>query len=148
MRVIKKPYKVLIVDDEELYTELLKNYLQEIEKDSFAISTATKPEDALSLLKSETFDILITDLLMPRISGEDLVKEAKDSSKGTQVIVVSGADALHKAVGTFALGASSFIRKPFTRDEIEKALNLVLKQISHWEELFDQILTKKLPKKN
>lgn len=117
---------ILVIDDEEIYTELLPSYIEAIFPDRFKILTSNHPEQALTILKRERIDLLITDLLMPRIDGEYLIKTLKKDSPAISIILVTGADEIPQALHDEKAGCASIIRKPFSKSEIKEALVLAL----------------------
>ena len=78
--------KVLVVDDELDVLELLEFHLES----EYSVTSVTSPTKAMKLLRNEDFDLLVTDLQMPGVSGESLIKLAKDIKKQMRLIVVSG----------------------------------------------------------
>ncbi len=110
---------ILIVDDEEVMREFLTEVLED-----FVITKACDGEEAVEKIKEEKFDLIITDMKMPGISGEEVVKFIRKESPETQIIVISGYSSLSSVSNTLGHGVSAFLSKPFTikqiRAEIEK----------------------------
>jgi CheY-like chemotaxis protein len=118
---------ILIVDDNDDVRELLLNFL---EQDSYRLYSANNGDSALALLHSERIDLLLLDVMMPGISGVELLKKIKSSHFPTNpnlpVIMVtarSGSDDIEEAM---AAGAHSYIVKPFRGEEIRKQVADVL----------------------
>ena len=118
---------ILIVDDNDDVRELLLNFL---EQDSYRLYSANNGDSALALLHSERIDLLLLDVMMPGISGVELLKKIKGSHFPTNpdlpVIMVtarSGSDDIEEAM---AAGAHSYIVKPFRGEEIRKQVADVL----------------------
>ncbi len=82
-----KPRRILVVDDEANICEILDEYLS---RDGHDVTTASSGEDGLRLLEIHDFDILITDLNMPRVSGWDLAHRVKRDSPATLTIMLTG----------------------------------------------------------
>ena len=89
MKVDKR--SVLVVDDEEV----IRDFLWEVLEDEYRITTATDGDEAIEEIKKNTFDIIITDLKMPRVSGEEVVKYARKNSPDSRIIVISGYSSLY-----------------------------------------------------
>jgi len=110
---------ILIVDDEEVMREFLAEILEE-----YVIVKASNGEEAIEKIKKEKYNLIITDMKMPGISGEEVVKFAKENSPETKVIVISGYSSLSSVSNTVGHGISAFLSKPFTikqiRAEVEK----------------------------
>lgn len=117
--------KLLIVDDEivvqrscvDIFTEKRSRY--DIKYD---VKTVSSADEALRLLETETFDIVLTDLKMPGLPGIELIVKIKNKHPETAIIVITGFSTVHTAVEAMKLGATDFIPKPFTPDEILNAV--------------------------
>ena len=118
-------YYLLIVDDEKNTREGLKEALDNEER---AVYTAVDGRDALDLIQGRAFDLVISDLRMPRMDGMDLLREIKDRSPDTEVILLTGYGTIETAVAAMREGARSFIRKPVNLDELESEVTKVLQQ--------------------
>jgi len=103
--------KILVVDDEVNSTVLLKKVL---EKKGFSPSTENDSTIALKRIENEDFDIIISDLQMPDVSGNDLLKAKKDD---TLFIMITGFGSIDSAVKSMKLGAYDYIGKPFNLEE-------------------------------
>ncbi len=112
---------ILIVDDEEVMRDFLGDVLEE-----FTIAKATDGDEAIEKLKNEKFDLIITDMKMPRVSGEEVVKFAREKDSEIKIIVISGYSSLISVSNTLNQGVNAFLSKPFTikqiRAEVEKLL--------------------------
>lgn len=123
---------VLIVDDDVILGDLLR--------ESFTMSGYTgkavhNGEEALELMNSEKFDFLITDVVMPGMSGFVLTAQVKENHPGTEVIMMTGfsqEDSYQKAL---AAGATDFIVKPFTIAELLARVERVKQNARTLEEI-------------
>ncbi len=106
---------ILVVDDDPSVRELLKDLLLMSDYDVVACES---PFEALDLVKNHSFDLVITDLMMPGMSGMDLVKALKDHDPALPVIMVTAYPTLDTAVGVMKEGAYDFITKPFEMNRI------------------------------
>ncbi len=107
--------KALIVDDEPHIRQLLARYLK---PEGFDCMTAGSGEEALGLLNKEDFDLLISDVMMPGMSGVDLLNVVKKYHPGTAVILVTAVDDAETGVMALEMGAYGYIIKPFTKNQI------------------------------
>ena len=112
---------ILIVDDEEIIRDLLAEVLED-----YAISIANDGQEALNILDNRSFDLVITDLRMPNVSGEEVVKFARKKSSRTQVIVISGYSSLHTVSQSISNGACAFLSKPFSIKELIQTVESAL----------------------
>ncbi|MFH2036210.1 MAG: response regulator [Candidatus Zixiibacteriota bacterium] len=112
---------ILIADDEPVMREFLSEVLED-----FEVETAVDGEEAIGKIKGKVFDLIITDMKMPKVSGEEVVKFAKEHYDSIKIIVISGYSSLTSVSNTVGYGANAFLAKPFTikqlRSEVEKAL--------------------------
>src|SRR5512140_3736683 len=101
--------RLLVVDDEPHMTSLVCGTLEDA---GHTVTTTTKPTEALSLLDKHSFDIVITDLSMPEISGMTILDKALDKA-GTDVIMMTAYGTVENAVAAMKRGAADYIMKPF-----------------------------------
>lgn len=113
--------KILIVDDELDILELLEMIITE--KTPFQVMTTNNPLEVPLLLKDQAFDLLITDLRMPGLSGIDLIREGKKIRPDLPVIVITAYGSSQSAEESIAEGAYDYITKPFRKDQIIITIN-------------------------
>lgn len=106
--------KILVVDDEPKMTSLICGMLEDA---SHSVTTTIDPADALKLIEQRGFDIVITDLSMPGVSGMEILKKAL-SVDGTDVIMMTAFGTVETAVEAMKLGAADYLTKPFSLDEL------------------------------
>lgn len=108
--------KILVVDDELL----VRNFLSEtLKRSGMEVATAENGRKALQILKDSTFDLVITDMKMPDLTGIDILRKVKESSPGTLVVVITAFGSIENAVAAMRLGAFDYLLKPFSPDTIE-----------------------------
>lgn len=114
---------ILVVDDEQVMREFLADVLED-----FNVDKAADGDEAIEKLKIGKYDLIITDMKMPRVSGEEVVKFAKETYPDSKIIVISGYSSLFSVSNTLGYGVCAFLSKPFTikqiRSEVEKSLGL------------------------
>lgn len=99
---------VLLVDDEQ---NILLTYRTVLERGGHRVATASTAEDALRLFETEGADVIVTDMNMPGISGIELVKQIRQRSPGTEVIVMTGAGSERTGIQAMQSGAYDYLRK-------------------------------------
>jgi DNA-binding NtrC family response regulator len=109
---------LLIVDDDNL----VRDNLHELLSASHECHTADRAEQALAYLDIETYDVVLTDLAMPRLSGRDLLSHIQAKHPTTPVIVISGVFEEDDARTIMDGGAFAYFAKPFNLEEIEAAV--------------------------
>jgi len=102
--------RILVLDDEKVVQQLL---VRTFDEDRYHVETAEDSGTALKRMKEEPFDLLITDLKMPGVSGMDVLKEVKRFNPHTEVIIITGYPTIELAVEAVKIGAFDFICKPF-----------------------------------
>ena len=116
--------KALVIDDDAATLELMRFQL---ESENFEVSTAENAQKGLNLINDIEFDIILTDLNLPDISGIEMVKRAKEILPETEIIMVTGFGSTEKAIEATKAGAFYFVEKPIEFDElivlIEKAID-------------------------
>lgn len=115
--------KILVVDDEETVCHSVKKILS---RKGYAVDSALNVESAIKKMSDTHFDLVITDLMMPKTNGMELLQIVRDHYPELEVIMITGYASIESAVIATKLGASNYLPKPFTPDELtevtEKAL--------------------------
>jgi len=115
--------RILIVEDEKSMREVLKILL---EGERYEVVSASDGLEGLSYLTNDIFDLVITDIKMPKVDGFELLKKTKEISPDTIVIMITAFGTTEAAIEAMKSGAYDYINKPFKIDEIrlivEKAL--------------------------
>ncbi|MGA8263249.1 MAG: sigma-54 dependent transcriptional regulator [Ignavibacteriaceae bacterium] len=118
-----KNAKVLVCDDDETLCYLLKEQLLE---EGFVVDTVYDGGLAIDAIKGKNYDLLLLDLNMGEISGEDVLKFVNDYSSSLQVIVLTAQSDVKKAIECIKIGAYDFISKPYNFDELLITINRAL----------------------
>lgn len=109
----------MVVDDEEI----IREFLLEVLNEEFDVTVATDGDEAIEKLRDRKYDLVITDLKMPRVSGEEVVKFAHESDPNSKVIVISGYSSLYTASQSVNHGACAFLAKPFSINELLRTVS-------------------------
>jgi len=113
---------ILIVDDDDAVRDVLYDLFSE-EHMCHAAATA---EQALAFLREQTYDVVMTDISMPGLSGLELLGRLRQEQPDTPVIIISGIGDRTHAEGLKRLGAFDQILKPFRLEEVEESVNRAL----------------------
>ncbi|MBN2200744.1 sigma-54-dependent Fis family transcriptional regulator [bacterium] len=108
--------RIFVVDDEEMIRDLLKETFQ---RKGYDVDVVATGKEALSQLSGHPYDLVITDLRLPDISGMKVLAEAKKENPNLGVILITGYGSIKNAVKAMKQGAFDYITKPFELDEIE-----------------------------
>ncbi|HXQ74706.1 MAG TPA: HD domain-containing phosphohydrolase [Pyrinomonadaceae bacterium] len=136
--------RILIVDDEVEITEILADLLSE----DYECLRAGSAEQALALLNENEFQLVISDITMPGMSGLEMIPHAKALAPETVVVMISGMQTVESAIGALRRGAFDYLMKPFDLRQVEAVVKralehhdlVVAKQRyeNHLEELVEQ----------
>jgi two-component system, cell cycle response regulator DivK len=123
----KKEFKILVVDDSTTNVVLLEAILDE---KGYQIETALNAKEAYSIIEKETPDLILLDLLMPKISGFDFLEEIRKNQKtvNTPVIVVSALTDEENIEKIMKMGAIDFVKKPIDLQYLVERVESVLKK--------------------
>ncbi len=118
--------RVLVVDDEDRIRRLLKMYL---EKEDFIVVEAENGEEALETALNEEFDVILLDLMLPGMDGEEVCQELR-KTKATPVIMLTAKGEEANRVQGFEIGADDYIVKPFSPREVILRIKALLRRSS------------------
>jgi len=116
--------KLLIVDDAKLF---LRSFRRLLCKEGYDVTTAENGSEALEHLKKETFDLVVTDIEMPKMNGIDMLKRIKTLKGDLMVIVLTAFSSLERKEEALKFGASGYIEKPVEIDYIKGVIGKLLK---------------------
>lgn len=119
--------RILIVDDEAV---ALQNLMHVLKKEGYSILGTQSGPEAIELLDSETFDLVLTDLKMEKVDGMTVLAHVKKHSPHTEVIMITGYATLESAIEAMKLGAYHYLAKPFKLDEVRKVVKEALEKVT------------------
>lgn len=111
---IKERTKILVVDDDEEITDLVVKYL---EVEGYKVDKAYNGSDALKLFKTNVYNMVISDIMMPRINGLDLVKQIREIANPIIILLTAKDKEVDRVIG-FKTGADDYVVKPFFMNEL------------------------------
>ena len=117
--------KILVVDDEKSMREILEIFLQ---NEEYSVSTANNGESAVEAIKNDIFDLVISDMKMPKMGGLELLKNIKEIAPDTVVVIVTAFGTTESAVEAMKHGAYDYIQKPFQMDNIRLVIKNALEK--------------------
>lgn len=136
--------RILIVDDEPEITAILSDLFFGL----YECTTAGSAEQALELLRCNEYELVVSDITMPGMSGLDMIPHVRNSFPNTVVVMISGMQTVESAIDALRLGAFDYVMKPFDLRQVEAVVKralehqdlIVAKQRyeGHLEELVDQ----------
>ena len=114
---------ILVVDDEKFIVEAISQHLRDSGYQVVGLVDSTK---ALETVRNEDFDLILTDLRMPGVSGVDLARAVYDKDTDTQVIILTGYATLDSAIESVSLDVYSYLNKPFDLRELSQVVDRAL----------------------
>lgn len=117
--------RILVVDDDAVFREELSELLRD---DLHSVTPAPSVAKAIETLEGEEFDVVLTDLKMPRQSGLDLLREVRGRWPRTLVVMLTGYATVETALEAMKLGAFDYVRKPFRVEQVRETLRLVAQE--------------------
>jgi len=112
---MKEFVKILVADDEVIMRNLI---LRILESEGYQISMAATGEEALGLMEENKYDLLLTDVKMPGMTGFDLLKNVKNRWPDMAVIVMTGYGDAYTVKEALLMGADEYLSKPFKAHEV------------------------------
>ena len=122
--------RVLVVDDDET----IRDTLYELLSEEYLCQTAETAERAFARLEADSYDVVLTDISMPGLSGLELLGHICQKFPNTPVIMISGIGDEDHAQGLIKLGAFAFLLKPFTLELVEKSVKRAVEYGRHLKE--------------
>lgn len=122
---MSKNSKILVCDDDETLCYLLKEQLLE---EGFAVDIVYDGRFAIDSLKRKNYDVLLLDLNMNEVQGEEVLKFAAEYNSSVQVIILTAQSEIRKAIECIKLGAYDFITKPYNFDELVVTINRAIEK--------------------
>ena len=130
-------YKILVADDE---VNIVKIMEFELKKNGYEVFTANDGAEAFELAKQNTPDLILSDIMMPRMDGYELCQKVKElpGMQGTPFIFLTAKTGMENRIQGYLLGASKYITKPCSRQDLIKAIDMRLKLAEQAKSLFAQ----------
>ncbi|MDR3605472.1 MAG: sigma-54 dependent transcriptional regulator [Syntrophaceae bacterium] len=125
------PPKILIIDDEELALSNLAHILQ---KQGYEIVTADTGPKGLNAIRTDNFDVVLTDLKMEKVDGMQILDECRKRHGATEVIMITGYATVDSAIDAMKKGAYHYVSKPYRIDAVRKIVAEALEKIRLREE--------------
>lgn len=124
--------RILIIEDEKSMREVLRILLEE---EGYEITAASNGLEGIEYLRDDIFDLVVTDIKMPKADGFEVLKKVKELSPSTIVIMITAFGTTESAIEAMKLGAYDYIHKPFKVDEIRLIIHKALERKNLGEEL-------------
>lgn len=126
-----RKFHLLCVDDEPGMLEVCQDTLHRLS--DVEVTGASSPAEALKLLQERDFDLVVTDIQMPGMSGIELLRKIRDNYGDLPVVIMTGFPSVETAVSAVRLGAVDYVTKPFHPDDLTETVRRLL-QVKHLSE--------------
>ena len=126
--------RILVVDDQVSFCRHIQAIL---EAEAYAVSIANNGKEAIGLLTSESYDILLTDMKMPQIEGLELIKVARKIDPDISCVIMTGYGTIASAVNSIKEGASDYLEKPFEPETLLIVTERIVRERKLLQEIRD-----------
>ena len=117
--------QILIVEDEEKIANLLRRGLLE---EHYAVDIARDGEQALEKYEINEYDLVILDLMIPKISGEEVCRSIRKTNTSIPILMLTAKDSISDKVSGLDAGADDFVTKPFSYDELSARIRALIRR--------------------
>lgn len=117
--------RVLVVEDERDLNNIITKYLK---KNNFNVDNVFDGEEALDYLNSAEYDLVILDVMMPKINGYEVLKTMRKENNDTPVLMLTAKDGIDDKVKGLDLGADDYLIKPFDFDELSARIRAITRR--------------------
>ncbi|MFH0826603.1 MAG: response regulator [Candidatus Omnitrophota bacterium] len=121
-------YKLLVVDDDKEIVETLKSRLA---REGYEVAVAFDGEEALVKVKEENPDVILLDLMMPKLNGFEVLKHIRENfkDKWRPIIIISATGELDAVKKSYSMEADHYLSKPITMDNILRGIRIMISLI-------------------
>lgn len=128
--------KILIVEDEEKLSRVLQ---LELQYENYETKIADNGIDALELMHTEEFDLVLLDIMIPHLSGLEVLRRLRRTDEETPVILLTARDQVHDKVSGLDLGANDYVTKPFQIEELLARIRAHLRKSSRTKQQTEKL---------
>lgn len=125
-------FNLCVVDDDPAQLRLLMHRLKHVCPDQVALFGTSSPEEAMARIESSAVDLLVVDLVMPRYTGVDLLRELKRRNPCTQALIMTANADVESLLAAFELGAVDYLLKPVDPIQIERLIGEAVQRLARW----------------
>lgn len=133
---MKRPIKILIIEDDDTIVELIQLYIDKI---GFSSITATDGEEGLNLFYSESPDCLLLDIMLPKMNGWEVCRAIRLEDKHIPIIMLTGRGESYDIINGLDIGADDYVVKPFDPNELTARIKTVLRRTVLSESRMDKL---------
>ena len=123
--------RILVVEDEKKIADFIKRGLKE---EGFAVDTAQDGENGLFLAKTNNYDLILLDLMLPKLDGIEVCKKLREEKISLPIIMLTAKDAVKDKVTGLDAGADDYLTKPFAFEELLARIRVILRKKSEQQQ--------------
>jgi DNA-binding response OmpR family regulator len=124
--------KVLIIEDDKELSHLIAKRLKE---EGFAVQQAFDEEEGMSYATYEEYDVIVLDIMLPKMSGYEVIRQLREKKVKTPILVLSAKGEIEDKVKGLQLGADDYLTKPFSFPELIARINALIRRTKNIEEI-------------
>ncbi|MCF3944629.1 response regulator transcription factor [Oceanobacillus alkalisoli] len=132
---MEKP-RILIIEDEQKLSRVLQ---LELEYENYETGVADNGKDALQLIEDEDWDLVLLDIMIPELSGLEVLRRVRRFDEETAIVLLTARDEIHDKVSGLDLGADDYITKPFQIEELLARIRVLLRRPKAKRENSDEL---------
>jgi DNA-binding NtrC family response regulator len=125
-------FNLCVVDDDPAQLRMLMHRLKSVCSEQLNLFGADSSTAAMELIESRSIDILLTDLVMPQMSGVDLLRELKKRNTCTQAFIMTATADVESLLKAFELGAIDYLLKPIDTAQVEHLVTEAVQRLTRW----------------
>ena len=126
-----KNFKVLFIDDDKQILSIVEQF---IHRWGYNVTIISDGEQAIEAIQNDHYNVVFSDLMMPEISGLDILKQVKKLSPESEVVIVSGYGTIESAIEAMKLGSYDFLQKPINFDRFKILIDRIIEKQALKEE--------------
>ena len=124
--------KVLIIEDDKELSHLIAKRLKE---EGFTVQQAFDAEEGISYATYEEYDVIVLDIMLPKMSGYEVIRQLREKKIKTPILVLSAKGEIEDKVKGLQLGADDYLTKPFSFPELIARINALIRRTKNIEEI-------------
>ena len=117
--------RILIVEDERMINDIIARTLR---KENYSVDSCFDGQEALDFISYSEYDLIITDIMMPKIDGYEFIKQLRVKGNSTPVIMLTAKDEISDKIVGFDYGADDYMTKPFSNEELLARIKALLRR--------------------
>src|SRR5699024_9105412 len=118
--------RILIVEDEENLSRVIQ---LELQYENYETKVADNGKDALRYMEEESWDLVLLDIMIPQLSGLEVLRRVRKNNDRTPIILLTARDEVHDKVSGLDLGANDYVTKPFQIEELLARIRVHLRHV-------------------